>query len=596
LKKLSEAFKARNTQNEQDSESFIDNLVRSEGVCTRAEFLEQERERLYGFQLSVQLDDSELTDEDRAAIRKTMFEQKQRFRLLERRDRRDRITRVKSVYPNLTNEEIIYTLRNVQNNIEEAVIKLTSFTFLQEIRKRIALDVQQQVIAMQNAKEGKPIHFGTNGSNSNTNSNSNGSNGTSNGHSNAAQHHGGTNSNNENAGSNNGSNNNRSSSRNDDDDEDMEDDNENDADYGTSKKSTASSGSKKRKADRSANSSSSNNNNNNNNNNNGENNDENDDGDDINSSAPKGKRPRLKRLKLDEAIKKGTTGNFDGWSEARVKSWKLVQKNPNAYYYRFNAPGEAQKNGGWNKREREIFMNRLKECSIIGCDSPQWGVFAMAIEGRVGYQCANFYRQLIKKGEVQDPNYWVDENGEVHCRFGKGCRKRKSKSDAALAAAANGSTSTTPVSGKAKRGRKKKAKDDDDDVIRADEVSGDESGNEADASQSASQVPAVASSSPDENSPVSHGNNDNNSSMYITNRYNQNPLPGFKDVITMEEIEQPAISPYGHVLGFRTWLRILQREPKNTCPFTKQAIQKRDLIRLTLDNIDEHRPKIKNME
>jgi hypothetical protein len=40
------------------------------------------------------------------------------------------------------------------------------------------------------------------------------------------------------------------------------------------------------------------------------------------------------------------------------------------------------------------------------------GIFSMSIPGRVGYQCANFYRKLIKDGEVKDSNYTLDDKGE----------------------------------------------------------------------------------------------------------------------------------------------------------------------------------------
>ena len=73
-----------------------------------------------------------------------------------------------------------------------------------------------------------------------------------------------------------------------------------------------------------------------------------------------------------------------------------------------------------------------------------------------------------------------------------------------------------------------------------------------------------------------------------------NPLPGFKDPITMEQIEKPTISPFGHVMGFDTWIRILNQEPMNKCPFTKQDLYKKDLIRLNFDNISEYQDKIKN--
>lgn len=49
-------------------------------------------------------------------------------------------------------------------------------------------------------------------------------------------------------------------------------------------------------------------------------------------------------------------------------------------------------------------------------------------------------------------------------------------------------------------------------------------------------------------------------------------IQGFIDVMTMTEVVKPTISPYGHVLGYDSWMKLLNREPKNTCPFTKQVM------------------------
>jgi hypothetical protein len=70
-------------------------------------------------------------------------------------------------------------------------------------------------------------------------------------------------------------------------------------------------------------------------------------------------------------------------------------------------------------------------------------------------------------------------------------------------------------------------------------------------------------------------------------------LPGFIDPITRMAIEEPAISPYGHVAGYETWCKILrQPEAPDTCPFTKQPLKRRELIKLTHENIDQYRSKI----
>lgn len=89
---------------------------------------------------------------------------------------------------------------------------------------------------------------------------------------------------------------------------------------------------------------------------------------------------RASRLKLDDALT--NTSGMEGWSEARIHAYQSMKKNPNTYFYRFNAVGETQRNGPWSKEEDELFMKRLAE---FGADG-QWGIFSMAIPGRVGYQ------------------------------------------------------------------------------------------------------------------------------------------------------------------------------------------------------------------
>jgi hypothetical protein len=70
-------------------------------------------------------------------------------------------------------------------------------------------------------------------------------------------------------------------------------------------------------------------------------------------------------------------------------------------------------------------------------------------------------------------------------------------------------------------------------------------------------------------------------------------LPGFMDPLTKTQIEEPAISPYGHVAGYETWCKVLRSEDgKDTCPFTRQPLRRRDLVKLTHDNIAEFREKM----
>lgn len=94
-----------------------------------------------------------------------------------------------------------------------------------------------------------------------------------------------------------------------------------------------------------------------------------------------------RRLRLDDAVAQleespDLERAMEGWSSARIRAYKALKDKPNTYYYRFNAPGEQQRNGPWTKQEHDLFMKRLEE---VGADG-QWGIFSMAIPGRVGYQ------------------------------------------------------------------------------------------------------------------------------------------------------------------------------------------------------------------
>ena len=66
--------------------------------------------------------------------------------------------------------------------------------------------------------------------------------------------------------------------------------------------------------------------------------------------------------------------------------------NPNAYHYRFNDVGEIQGKGKFTKEEKK----RFKELIAKGVDY-RWGLFSIKFPGRVGYQCSNFYRQLVTR-------------------------------------------------------------------------------------------------------------------------------------------------------------------------------------------------------
>jgi hypothetical protein len=68
------------------------------------------------------------------------------------------------------------------------------------------------------------------------------------------------------------------------------------------------------------------------------------------------------------------------------------------------------------------------------------------------------------------------------------------------------------------------------------------------------------------------------------------PPPGFIDPITLEPVTRPAISPYGHVMGYATWRAVLAEQQR--CPFTKQPLSWEQLTVLTHNNISKYRERI----
>ncbi|KAJ2761355.1 hypothetical protein H4S06_001248 [Coemansia sp. BCRC 34490] len=416
------------------------------------------------------------------------------------------------------------------------------------------------------------------------------------------------------------------------------------------------------------------------------------------------------RLPLDEALaqlqRAATAKNgsgidlnkaMKGWSEARIKAFKAIKTKPNTYYYRFNAPGEEQRTGQWTPEEQRMFHARLREIGANG----QWGIFSMAIPGRVGYQCSNYYRYLVENRLIDDPNYVLDENGKAHFLFttkkknpdGSAMRVfRKHKkphvrmsrekygysdsdsdsNDAAEAPGAAGdppaeataleaaaaaleaaesadtdavardtptllgrrppSTRAASTTAAASRKRRRRGRNDanssDEDIIRANEVElsddgsatsdgeyqgsaaskrargrgmrgsaqGIESGNTSTAEPLPLPRVAVIGGARDAAADPDYLSDSDVGAAAVDP---DNPLPELIDPITLEPVAKPAISPYGHVMDYNSWVRCLMFPPegsqRNVCPLTKKPLSKRDLVVLTYDNIEQYRDKIVNL-
>ena len=104
----------------------------------------------------------------------------------------------------------------------------------------------------------------------------------------------------------------------------------------------------------------------------------------------------------------GSTGKVCAKEFAR----KMIFKNPNAYFYRHPAPGVPHRFDAdfpWTKEEENKFVLLAKK---YGCGD-KWGLFATWFEGRVGYQCSQYYRKhMIKNGLIVDPSFAMSVSGE----------------------------------------------------------------------------------------------------------------------------------------------------------------------------------------
>jgi len=316
-------------------------------------------------------------------------------------------------------------------------------------------------------------------------------------------------------------------------------------------------------------------------------------------------------LEIDEAEL------FAGWSGARIKGWKNRIKNPNAYYYRFNHPGEMQSNGGWTAEEHELFMATLAKLPD-GKATYEWGTFSIDIPGRVGYQCSNYYRSLVKSGIIVDVNYVVDDNGQLKFNFKNKGFERKEGDTAAepkpympkvpkppkpprppkAPKARPPPKIKIPKAKKPKKDEKKKKKKGEGDD--GDDVKGDKTFR---CSVKTTEIRRSSRNSAKEKKKYNlDGETDDDGEERDEEDDEKDEPPvlptGFLDPITRMQIEEPAaISPYGHVAGYETWCRILRNaEAPDTCPFTKQPLKRRQLVKLTHANIAEYITKMVDVQ
>jgi hypothetical protein len=88
--------------------------------------------------------------------------------------------------------------------------------------------------------------------------------------------------------------------------------------------------------------------------------------------------------------------------------------NPNAFFYRNRPPGDPQKCGGFSQEEYAQFLERVEYFRKLGLLGGHWGLFAVPIRGRVGYQCGSYYHVLLSEGRIPpEEDSQIGSDGKV---------------------------------------------------------------------------------------------------------------------------------------------------------------------------------------
>jgi hypothetical protein len=376
----------------------------------------------------------------------------------------------------------------------------------------------------------------------------------------------------------------------------------------------------------------------------------------LGSGDETSKKPRYTgRLMLNDAVRDMDQSN---WSEARKRAWALRESNPNAYYYRFLDPGEEQKTGPFSEEEEEVFLQRLAEVGANGkwgifshglpgrvgyqCsafyrqlvreskvkdDRYYWtedGKLKFSFSGAPdGASLTN-----PKTSSSEDMGLMgVEEERDVGGVGGSLIpleekstvkkKRRKKTDDVALYDEEDGSdwdmfswrtlgyARKGDAEGKGKKATKKKAKrkkkcrrrgSHNEDIIYADEVSEDSMEDEDHGLRRVLEEERMAS----RGSKMGSENVGTRIQEILEEDEEEEVgesetiLPHVIDPITLTRMRKPAISQYGHVMNLSTWQRVLS-ENGNRCPFTGNTIMRGELVVLTAENLEEHRPNIKDL-
>ena len=320
----------------------------------------------------------------------------------------------------------------------------------------------------------------------------------------------------------------------------------------------------------------------------------------------KPKKSDLNRDSIPEHLRKFVSEEvWNLWSDARKESYKEMLDNPNKFFYRNRPPGESQKNGQWSEDEQQLFMERMRYFQDeLGVIDACWGLFAVPIKGRLGYQCANYYRYLIKEGKIQNERYSVIE-GKLVCNKSIKPPKPSSKSLEILNAEAleylektlksyDGEIPTMEKPVKTFQKNRKSA--------REDAPINEDDNNEKETIEHLSKVFGKSQKIPDKryNPMEDHllaqnikKSIDVAKKKKVFTQENTCPLVGYLDPLTEEPIKTPMMDPSGVVMDLNSWRAIFARQADP--PYSVEAQSEKDLTELNQSNFENYKLQIVNI-